>query len=57
MKQIAAYTYMEEGETEERFYTVLECGCAFPVPPEVLFDPDVPCVLHEPEKYGIQETP
>lgn len=48
---------MEEGETEERFYTVLECGCAFPVPPEVLFDPDVPCVLHEPEKYGIQETP
>jgi len=54
MKQAGAYT-AREGD-EECFYTVLECGCTYRVAVETLFDQDIPCVLHEPQRYGIQET-
>jgi hypothetical protein len=51
MKQISTYSYKEEGEDEERFYVVLTCGCTWPVPPDVLFEDDVPCPVHEEARF------
>ena len=51
MKQISAYT--DESEGERRFYVLLECGCTLGVPVGALFDSDanLPCPLHEPDRY------
>jgi hypothetical protein len=49
MKQAAAYTLKEDGE--ERFYTVLECGCTYPVAVETLFEADIPCPTHEEYRF------
>ncbi len=50
MKQVAAYTNKDEFG-EECFYTVLECGCVYHVQIESLFDPDLPCPVHEEHRF------
>lgn len=49
MQQVAAYTTKDNGE--ENFYTVLECGCELHVTPALLFEGDLPCPLHEWQRY------
>jgi hypothetical protein len=49
MKQHAAYTIVEDGE--EKFFTVLDCGCELHVAVDQLFEDDLPCPLHEENRY------
>jgi hypothetical protein len=49
MKLAGAYTLHEEGE--ERFFVVLECGCHIGVVIHDVFESDLPCPLHEPQRY------
>jgi len=56
MKQVAAYTDKDE-EGKEEFYSVLECGCTLHVLIEELFDPDLPCPLHEEYRFTGEKPP
>lgn len=55
MKQVAAYTDREDGE--DRFYTLLECGCKLHVTIETLFEADIPCPLHEEYRFTGEKPP
>lgn len=49
MEQIGAFTRVEDGQ--EKFFTVLACGCEYEVIPAMLFENDLPCPKCEEERY------
>jgi hypothetical protein len=49
MKQHGAYTVVEN--SEEKFFTILDCGCHMHVAVGQLFEDDLPCPLHEEYRY------
>ena len=42
-------THDEEGN--EIFVVTLECGCVIPVPVSLLFEDELPCPLHEEDRW------
>jgi hypothetical protein len=49
MRQIGAYTIIEDGE--EKFYSILDCGCQLEVAAGMYFEDDLACPLHEWKRY------